>query len=266
MASTNIPKLTPARRPWTREELIVAMNLYSRLTFGQLHARNPLIVQVAERLGRTSGSLAMKLCNLASFDPVLAARGIVGLKGASRLDRQVWDSFQENWTALGSESEVRFRELMHEPMTAEHEPEQWLLRDGPTEVQRTVRQRLGQDFFRRTVLVSYGARCCITGNPLPALLSASHIVGWADDVKERLNPRNGLCLAKTHDAAFDRHLITLDEEFRIILSKSIRDHFTSETIRVNFQPFEGRPIELPHRFTPDPALLNRHRDIFSRMG
>ena len=85
------------------------------------------------------------------------------------------------------------------------------------------------------------------------------------DGKERLNPRNGLCLAKTHDAAFDRHLITLDERFRVVLSKSIRDHFASETISVNFRPFEGRPIELPQRFAPDPKFVDRHREIFSRL-
>lgn len=72
---------------------------------------------------------------------------------------------------------------------------------------------------------------------------------------ETLNPRNGLSLAKTQDAAFDRHLITLDEDLRVVLSKSIRDHFTSESVRVNFQPYEGKQIDLPHRFTPEPALL-----------
>ena len=265
MAQQPLQELAAMRRPWTREQLVIAMNLYSRLTFGQLHARNPLVIQVAARLHRTPGSLAMKLCNLASFDPVLAARGIVGLKAASQLDRQVWDAFQKDWMGMGSESEVQFRRLMDEPLITSPESEEWLLREGPTETERTVRQRLGQDFFRRTVLVSYGTRCCITGNPIAPLLTASHIVGWADDVKERLNPRNGLCLAKTHDAAFDRHLITLDERFRVILSKSIRDHFTSETISVNFRPFEGRPIELPQRFAPDPKFVDRHREIFWRL-
>ncbi len=77
----------PAGRKWNRDELLVAMNLYRKLTFGQLHARNPVIVQVAGRLGRPAGSVAMKLCNLASLDPALRARGIRGLPGASALDR-----------------------------------------------------------------------------------------------------------------------------------------------------------------------------------
>ena len=39
-------------RAWTRDELIVALNLYSRLTFGQLHARNP----PGHRIGWEDGS------------------------------------------------------------------------------------------------------------------------------------------------------------------------------------------------------------------
>ncbi|WP_414660174.1 HNH endonuclease [Horticoccus sp. 23ND18S-11] len=248
-------------RIWTRDELIVAMNLYSRLTFGQLHARHPLIVATAAKMDRSPSSLAMKLCNLASFDPAVTGRGRVGLKGASRLDREVWSSFQADWETLGTESEERFTALLGTALAAEEE-ERWILREGPTEVETTARRRRGQDFFRRTVLVSYHHRCCITGTPIPTLLSASHIVAWSADRAQRLNPRNGLCLAKTQDAAFDRHLITLDEDLRVVLSKSIRDHFTSEAVRANFQPYEGRQIALPHRFTPDPTLLKRHRDLF----
>lgn len=250
-------------RAWTGDELIVAMNLYSRLTFGQLHARNPLIIATAAKMGRSPNSLAMKLCNLASFDPAVTSRGRVGLKGASQLDREVWNAFQADWETMGTESEQRFNALAGSDPAIEEQEEHWTLREGPTEMESVTRRRLGQDFFRRTVLVSYNHRCCITGTPIPALLSASHIVAWSADRTQRLNPRNGLCLAKTQDAAFDRHLITLDEDLRVVLSKSIRDHFTVESVRVNFQPYEGKRIDLPHRFIPDSGLLQRHRDIFS---
>lgn len=249
-------------RAWTRDELIVAINLYSRLTFGQLHARNPLIVETAAKMGRSPNSVAMKLCNLASFDPAVTSRGRVGLKGASQLDREVWNAFQDDWEAMGIESEQRFNALV-ENVTVREADDRWMLREGPTEVESVTLRRLGQDFFRRTVLVSYNQRCCITGTPIPALLSASHIVAWSADHTQRLNPHNGLCLAKTQDAAFDRHLITLDEDLRVVLSKSIRDHFSSESVRANFQPYEGKQINLPHRFTPQPDLLRIHRDIFA---
>ena len=87
-----------------RDELVVAINLYTRLSFGQLHSRNPLIVAIAALLGRSPGSLSMKLCNLASLDPAVTGRGRAGLTGASRLDRQVWEEFQSDWESMAVES------------------------------------------------------------------------------------------------------------------------------------------------------------------
>ena len=49
------------RKRWTRDELLVAFNLYHKLTFGQLHARNHAIMDVAKRMERGPSSLAMKL-------------------------------------------------------------------------------------------------------------------------------------------------------------------------------------------------------------
>ena len=75
---------------WTRDELLIVLNIYHKLTFGQLHARQPVIMQLAEKLGRGANSVAMKLCNLASLDPALRLRGIKGLQGASKLDETMW--------------------------------------------------------------------------------------------------------------------------------------------------------------------------------
>ena len=250
-------------RAWNRDELIVAMNLYSRLSFGQLHARQPLIIAAAAKLDRSPDSVAMKLCNLASLDPEVLRRGRVGLQGASRLDREIWGAFHANWNEWGVKSEECFNQLMGDNASCD-EAEDWALREGPTESEAVIRRRLGQSFFRRAVLTTYENRCCITGLSLPVLLSASHIVAWSVDPSQRLNPRNGLCLAKTQDAAFDRHLLTLDEEYRIVVSKSLRDHFTNAAVQTNFQPYEGKTIQLPSRFLPDQALLARHRECFAR--
>jgi putative restriction endonuclease len=54
---------------WTREELILALNLYLKLPFGKLHSGNPEIIHLAYLLGRTPGSIAMRLNNFASVDP-----------------------------------------------------------------------------------------------------------------------------------------------------------------------------------------------------
>ena len=44
---------------WTREHFLIALNLYCKLPFGQLHKRNPIIKEIAEKMGRTANSLAM---------------------------------------------------------------------------------------------------------------------------------------------------------------------------------------------------------------
>jgi putative restriction endonuclease len=74
-------------KPWTHDELMVGMNLYCKLPFGQLRHGNPLVIEVAERLGRSPSSLSMKLCNLASLDPFHQERGIKGLSSDSRAAR-----------------------------------------------------------------------------------------------------------------------------------------------------------------------------------
>lgn len=124
-------------------------------------------------------------------------------------------------------------------------------------------RRQGQQFFRESILASYGSRCCITNNPLPELLIASHIVPWALSEKDRLNPRNGLCLARTQDAAFEAGLITLDEEFRVRLSPRLKEVCSEETLADNFEKYEGRQINLPIRFRPDESFIAYHRKIHS---
>jgi len=59
------------RRLWSRDELIIAMNLYCKLSFGQFDKRTPIIIEVSQKIDRTPNSLAMKLCNFAYLDPNL---------------------------------------------------------------------------------------------------------------------------------------------------------------------------------------------------
>ena len=85
-----------------------------------------------------------------------------------------------------------------------------------------VKMRVNQDIFRKMVLANYGGKCCVTGLSVLDVLRASHISPWAEDEKNRINPENGLCLSATYDAAFDRHLISFDERYRLIVSKDIK--------------------------------------------
>lgn len=128
------------------------------------------------------------------------------------------------------------------------------------EIVKEAKQRVGQDQFRKWILGIYGGKCCITGLNIPAVLHASHIVAWADDAKNRLNPSNGLCLSATYDTAFDQHLISFDDDYRLILSKSVKDYCTTAVCKEYFADYEGYAIALPTRFLPDKELLSKHRD------
>jgi predicted restriction endonuclease len=254
---------------WTREHLLIALNLYCKLPFGSFDSDNAVVKEVAAKMGRSAGSLAMKLCNLASLDPVQRARGIKGLVGASQQDRLMWNEFQGNLSIFGAESEQMLHDLFTKDETKEVD---FLQRDkarlvaptGPTETQATVKVRRGQQFFRQAVLNAYDVRCCISGINVPDLLIASHIKPWGKFPEDRLNPRNGLCLSTLHDAAFDDGLITLDEKLSVVLSKRLKSFFPQITLEQNFVPFENKTIRLPDKLAePDPEFLRYHRqEIF----
>lgn len=265
-----MPKATSVE--WTRAHFLIALNVYCKLPFGKLHKGNKLIIEVAKKMGRTPSSLAMKLCNFASLDPVQRARGIHGLSGATKKDRAMWDEFQADVSSLGPASE----QLLHDLFTADDDREvDFLHRDkirlepsvplvaptGPTESTAMVKVRRGQQFFRQSILNAYNVRCCISGINVPRLLIASHIKPWRDFPNERIDPRNGLCLSSIHDTAFDAGYITLDEEFRVVLGKQLKSYFPQAALEQNFVPFEGKAIELPQKLAePSGAFLAYHRE------
>jgi len=247
---------------WTEKELLIAMNLYCRLPFGQFDQSNKQIREVAEKMERTPSSLSMKLCNLASLDSYNQNRGVVGLKGASKLDRKVWNAFQENWATMGEKSEAAFELLMVEQTPSSGHETSIKTPTGPSETERAIKTRRLQRFFRNTVLASYENRCALTGIAIPQLLIASHIIPWSENERRRADPTNGLCLNVLHDKAFDRHLITFDEDYRLVVSSILKSGVLPEFQSINFKKLEGSKLHLPHRFTPDPKALEEHRNAF----
>ena len=234
------------------------MNLYCRIPFGRQHSRAPEVIEMANALGRTPGSVAMKLNNLTSLDPEELARGVRGLPGASQLDRQVWQEFHQDWQRLAIESEALRENIWPDQTTQTSDFDPAI--EIRTDTERTVKVRLAQSFFRRVVLSAYQAQCCVTGNPITELLIASHILPWASHPEQRVNPRNGLCLSRLHDGAFDQGLIAFDDGYRLILSKRLKDHFTNQNIRDNFAGYEGKALKMPERFYPDKVFLAGHRE------
>jgi len=251
---------------WTRDQLLIAVNLYHKLPFGQMHSRQPAIVALALKMERGSNSLAMKLCNFASLDPALKMRGIKGLSGASALDRSVWTEFHENLSETAPASEAAFRALFgadetkHVEVTAKEGVRILKAPTGPTETRATVKVRRGQEYFRQAVLNNFDGRCGVTGLAVRELLIASHILPWGRHEAERLNVGNGLCLSRLHDAAFDLGLITFDVDLRLRLSKRLRAALPQRAVAENFSAYEGETLHLPKdAVLPDEKFLVVHR-------
>lgn len=254
------------RKAWTRDELLVALNLYHKLTFGQMHHRQPAIVELAKKMGRGASSLAMKLSNFASLDPALKLRGIKGLSGASALDRSVWAEFHENLEEVVPASEDAFQRLFGASLEEEVEvlPTQGIrprrVPAGATEVMANVKVRRGQAYFRDAVLNNYGGRCGVTGLAVRELLVASHVLPWGKFEAERLNVRNGIALSRIHDAAFDVGLITFDAQTRLQISPRIKAQLPQRTLNECFVAYEGQPLQLAKdAVLPDEKFLAIHR-------
>jgi len=138
------------RRPWTRDELILAINLYCKTPFGRIHMRNPEIIELSNMLGRTPGSVSYKLANFASIDPTIDRKGAVNV---SKLDREVWNEFFADWDTMIFESETRMAQLKKAESQVD-ESDDFLMRNGETR-SAVVKVRINQNFFRKMVLTAY---------------------------------------------------------------------------------------------------------------
>lgn len=158
----------------------------------------------------------------------------------------------------GDESELADK-LNFEPTIPEGYVHDSKSQDGKDRIAE-AKVRIGQRAFRKMILGNYSNRCCITGLNIPTVNRASHIIGWAERKDIRMDPCNGICLSATYDAAFDRNLISLDPDYRIILSKEIKEHYSSQSVQTYFRSKEGVKIELPNSFHPKQDYLKVHRD------
>ena len=135
-----------------------------------------------------------------------------------------------------------------------------ITREGQDQISM-AKVRIGQAYYRKMIISLYGGKCCLTGLDVPKLLRASHIIRWADDKANRMNPENGLCLSGTYDLAFDQHLISFDEDYRMIVSSEISEHFTNTVTHDYFKKYEGKKITMPSKFLPSQLFLQVHREL-----
>ncbi|MCD4729668.1 MAG: HNH endonuclease [Bacteroidales bacterium] len=244
---------------WTREELIVALNLYLKLPFGKLHSRTNEIIDLANLIDRTPGAVAMRLNNFASVDPYHQKRGIKGLEGGKKQVKPIWDEFIEHKEELIFESEKLLAVFEKTTIEKKYDFILYDLRELKGETKkRIVKTRINQNVFRKIVLNNYKRKCTITGINVDKILVASHILPWAKYKKERLNPQNGICLNALHDKAFDKGLLTITPEYKIRISGLLlgkcksNDHF--------FLPYQNKNIIKPYKFLPNKEFLEYHNN------
>jgi hypothetical protein len=243
------------KRNWSDEEVREALALYLRTPFGRIHSRNPDILALANRLGRTPGAVALKLTNLAALDDSLPRKGMAN---ASATDRRVWAEFLNDPAPVEQAYDRqtsragRLLELAEDPAAFTHV--------GQTLPAQGTR-RVGQGLFRDMILANYGFRCALTGVDDTRLLTASHIVPWSSSPEHRVQPTNGICLNALHDRAFDRHLIAFDTDLRLLVSPRL-----SPATRARLTDGTSAGLVLPDRFLPDPGLIATHRARFEAMA
>ncbi|MDD2475118.1 MAG: HNH endonuclease [Dysgonamonadaceae bacterium] len=249
---------------WTKEETIIAFNVYCKIPFKSSSKNNPTIIKYANIIGRSPSALNMKIGNLGRLDPDLKKQGIVGLGNGSKIDKIVWDEFNGNWEKLVFESERLIAKFQNKTI---EENLNFDLENLPLGIdrERLIKARVNQSFFRSTILSSYNQKCCITGLSISDLLVASHIVPWKVDVANRLNPQNGVCLNSIHDKAFDKGYITITPDFKIKLSDYFKDYSKENAILDFFYKYENLSMILPDRFLPSRVFLDYHyNNIFRK--
>lgn len=251
---------------WTREELIIVFNLYLKLPFGKMHTRTPEVIEIANLIGRSVNSIAIRLTNFAACDPYHQSRGVKGMVGGIKQCQPIWDEFTANREMLIYESENILAEK--ESQTIETKFDELLFDikglKGETKI-REVKTRVNQNVFRQIVIANYSGKCGMTGIDIPELLFASHIIPWSKNEEERLNPENGICLSALYDKAFDKGLIGLNENYEILISSHLKKKQQNDYYDKYFSHLEKSKLLMPQRYMPKKEFLQYHLDeIFEK--
>ena len=247
---------------WSREEMILVLNLYFKIPFMKFRTSTPEVQELAKIMGRTVNTVAIRLSNFASCDPNLTSRGIKGMNDHVKQCQPYWDEFNKNRNELIFESEKILAE--YQDMTIEKKFEKEL-RDIPRGMKgetriAEVKVRVNQHFFRDMVLTNYDGKCALTGIDLSELLVASHIIPWAANEQERLNPANGICLSSLYDKAFDCGLISFQNDGHVIFSARLASNVGKDYYSRYFLPVKDSVLATPQKYELNPRFLEWHRD------
>lgn len=250
---------------WSREETLAALYLYISLPSNMVDDTSKDVQALSGAIGRTTNSVAKKIRNLKYLDKRICADGKVGMSHTSKMDRMVWAEYFSAGAELVDEAKAAAETLLNHPGSRgliSDELKSVLTDDCPEgkEYKALVCKRSNQAILRKVLLANYNSRCCLTGLANEKLLVASHIKPWkvADRKTERLAPDNGLLLNALHDKAFDRGLITITKDYKIVVSSMIRHEAPEDEY---LWRYNGETIALPNLFPPRAEFIEYHNDM-----
>ena len=243
---------------WTYNEVVLALYAYCHVPFNKASNNHPWIVKIATIIGRTPAAVKMKIGNLGNFDPVLRAKGITGLTRTSKTDEKVWNDYFGKWDKLVIDAETIIAQI--KPSLSDD----FLIVPKGSDAYYIAKRRLNQSFFRSSVLNSYNNKCCVTGISETKLLEACHIKTWSENEELRTDPSNGICLNTLLHSAYDKFLMTITPDFKIVFSERFLESFTDRdySLKDYFYRKNRTTINLPNKFYPYTHCLQEHYDRF----
>lgn len=248
---------------WTYNETLIAFNAYCKIPFKDSNKNHPLVIEYSRLIGRSPSAVNMKIGNIGRLDPSLLKKGIVGLSHGAKIEQGIWNEFTDNPEKLIIKSELLI-ELLNNKESAIKTNVSIDSDYIGTERVALIQQRVGQTFFRTTVLNSYNNTCCISGVKEPNLLEACHITDWCSDTKNRVNPSNGICLNVFFHKAFDCYLMGITPDCIVEVSEQLIQSTATDDFRRYLLSLNGIKIKMPDKFLPDKNLLAIHYDEYKR--
>lgn len=117
--------------------------------------------------------------------------------------------------------------------------------------------RTGQGAFRVAVTDAYGRQCAVTGEHTLPVLEAAHIRPYGEGGSHEV--QNGLLLRADLHILFDRGYVTVDGDYRFVVSPRLGAEFHNGR---DYYARHGKRITLPDRAAdrPSPAHLDWHRN------
>ncbi|MFO7822932.1 MAG: HNH endonuclease [Cyclobacterium sp.] len=145
---------------------------------------------------------------------------------------------------FSSENQLKFFDEIESKILNES-PEQYR-----SEIQSLIQEQneeeifIRGDLFKREVPKIYNNTCAVSGMRIDATLTLSmidacHIKPFSKSFDDTI--KNGIALCPNLHRAFDRGLISIDENFQVLVSKCFNEHQSSYGIK----SFENKQISLP---------------------